>query len=270
LLPTNSSEKLVSFATPISYKFECSVLNAVVKLYSLRLHNFDIIGMIFFDNISKQYNHHTAALRNVTLRIQPKEFISVVGSSGAGKTTLLKLLIREEEPSEGKIFLDGFEVTAVHRRDLHHVRRRIGTIFQDYKLLPDRTAYENVAFAMEAAGRRDEEIHEDVPQVFELVGLTDRMESFPHQLSGGEQQRVAIARALVNRPDVILADEPTGNLDPVNTWEIIKLLQKINELGTIVILASHNKEVINTIDKRVVVLDRGMVVSDQERGKYLL
>lgn len=226
--------------------------------------------MIFFDNISKIYNHSSVALKNVTLRIQPKEFVSLVGSSGAGKTTLLKLLIREEEPTEGKIFLDGIEVTAVDKKDLHHVRRRIGTVFQDYKLLPVKTAYENVAFAMEAAGRHDPEIEEDVPQVLDLVGLKEKQNNFPHQLSGGEKQRVAIARALVNRPDVILADEPTGNLDPINTWEIIKLLQKINSLGTTVILATHDKEVINAIDKRVVVVDKGEIISDQEKGKYLV
>lgn len=226
--------------------------------------------MIFFDQVSKIYNHHSVALKNVTLRVKPKEFVSLVGSSGAGKTTLLKLFIREEEPTEGRIFLDGTEVTAVNRADLHHVRRRIGTVFQDYKLLPMKTAYENVAFAMEVAGRPDEEIEEDVPQVLELVGLKEKMQNFPHQLSGGEKQRVAIARALVNRPDVLLADEPAANLDPINTWEIVKLLQKINSLGTTVILASHDKEIINSIDKRVIVLDKGEVISDQERGKYLM
>ncbi len=226
--------------------------------------------MLFFENVSKIYNHNSVALKNVTLRIKPKEFISLVGASGAGKTTLLKLLIREEEPTEGKIFLDGFEVTAVPKESLHHVRRRIGTVFQDYKLLPSKTALENVAFAMEAAGKHDDEIQEDAPQVLELVGLGDKVNNFPSQLSGGEKQRVAIARALVNRPDVILADEPTGNLDPINTWEIIKLLQKINELGTTVIFASHDKEVINGIDKRVVVLDKGEIISDQEKGRYLV
>ena len=150
------------------------------------------------------------------------------------------------------------------------IRRRIGTIFQDYKLLSQRTAAENVAFAMEVAGKADAEIEEDVPQALELVGLGERMDNFPHQLSGGEKQRVAIARALINRPEVILADEPTGNLDPINTWEIIKLLQKINELGTIVVLATHDKEIINSIDKRVVVLDKGEVISDKKRGKYLV
>lgn len=196
--------------------------------------------------------------------------MAIVGSSGAGKTTLLKLLIREEDPTEGSIFLDGYEITAIPRKDLHRIRRRIGTVFQDYKLLPDRTAYENVAFAMEVWGKLDEEIDEDVPQALELVGLREKMHNFPHQLSGGEKQRVAIARAIINRPDVILADEPTGNLDPINTWEIIKLLQKINELGTTVILASHDKEIINALNKRVVVLDKGEVISDQENGKYLV
>lgn len=226
--------------------------------------------MIFFDNVSKIYNSHSVALKNVTLRIKPKEFVSFVGSSGAGKTTLLKLLLREEDPTTGRIMLDGFTITDLDRDHLHVLRRRIGTVFQDYKLLASQTAYENVAFAMEAAGRTDEEIAEDVPQVLELVGLKNRMDNFPHQLSGGEKQRVAIARAIVNRPDVILADEPTGNLDPIHTWDIIRLLQKINDLGTTVILATHDKEIINSIEKRVVVLEKGEVLSDQERGKYLV
>ncbi|MEK7541538.1 MAG: cell division ATP-binding protein FtsE [Patescibacteria group bacterium] len=225
--------------------------------------------MIYFDNVSKVYNHHSVAVRNVTLRIEPKEFVSLVGSSGAGKTTLLKLLLREEDPTEGTIFLDGLDVTALTRDALHQVRRRIGTVFQDYKLLPTKTAAENVAFAMEAAGRADAEIAEDVPQALDLVGLADRMDNFPHQLSGGEKQRVAIARALVNRPDVILGDEPTGNLDPTNTMEIVKLLQKINALGTTIILATHDNEVITALDKRVVVLEKGEVVSDNAKGTYI-
>lgn len=226
--------------------------------------------MIFFDNVSKVYSNNSVALQNITLRIQPREFVSVVGASGAGKTTLLRLLLREEEPTDGKIMLDGIDVSSVKRRYLHHVRRRIGTVFQDYKLLPLKTAYENVAFAMEAAGKRDEEIHEDVPQSLELVGLADKADHFPTQLSGGEKQRVAIARALINRPDVILADEPAANLDPINTWEIIKLLQKINSLGTTVVLSTHDKEIINNLDKRVVVLDKGIIQSDKENGKYLI
>ena len=226
--------------------------------------------MIFFDNVSKIYNHTSPALKNVTLRIEPREFVSVVGSSGAGKTTFLKLLLREEDPREGTLYLDGMEITSLGRGELHRIRRRIGTVFQDYKLLPHRTAFENVAFAMEAAGRADEEIQEDVPQVLEIVGLSDKMYNFPGQLSGGEKQRVAIARAIVNRPDVLLADEPTGNLDPVNTWEIVRLLQKVNELGTTVILATHDKEIINSMDKRVVVFEKGEIISDQEKGKYLV
>ncbi len=226
--------------------------------------------MIFFDRVSKIYNHTSPALKNVTLRIEPREFVSVVGSSGAGKTTFLKLLLREEDPTDGTVYLDGMDITALGRGDLHKIRRRIGTVFQDYKLLPQRTAFENVAFAMEAAGKTDEEIHEDVPQVLEIVGLSDKVYNFPRQLSGGEQQRVAIARAIVNRPDVLLADEPTGNLDPVNTWEIVRLLQKVHELGTTVILATHDKEVINSIDKRMVVFEKGEIVSDQEKGKYLV
>ncbi len=226
--------------------------------------------MIFFDNVSKIYNHHSVALKNVNLRVNPKEFVFIVGSSGAGKTTLLKLLIREETPTDGKIFLDGIEVTDIGIGEMHKVRRRIGTVFQDYKLLPTKTAYENIAFVMEAAGRADAEIEEDVPEVLELVGLSDKRDNFPHQLSGGEKQRVAIARALVNRPDVILADEATGDLDPINTLEIVKLLQKINELGTTIVLATHNKEIVNSADRRVIVLDKGEIISDKEKGKYLL
>ena len=226
--------------------------------------------MIFFDNVSKIYNHHSVALKNVTLRMEPKEFVFIVGSSGAGKTTLLKLLIREEMPTDGKIFLDGIEVTDIGIGEMHKVRRRIGTVFQDYKLLPTKTAYENISFVMEAAGRADAEIEEDVPEVLELVGLSDKRDNFPNQLSGGEKQRVAIARALVNRPDVILADEATGDLDPINTLEIVKLLEKINELGTTVVLATHNKEIVNSADRRVIVLDKGEIISDKEKVKYLL
>lgn len=226
--------------------------------------------MIFFDNVSKIYNHNVAALKNVTLKIEPKEFVTLVGSSGAGKTTLIKLLLREEDPTEGKVYLDGFEVTSVPRSKLHHLRRKIGCVFQDYKLLPNKTVYENVAFAMEAAGRTDGEIQEDVGQVLDIVGLADKVSNFSHQLSGGESQRVAIARALVNRPDVILADEPTGNLDPIHTWDIINLLIKINELGTTVVLASHDKEIINNLNRRMIVLEKGEVVKDTPNGKYLL
>ena len=225
--------------------------------------------MIFFDNVSKIYSPTSTALEGVTLRIQPKEFVSLVGPSGSGKTTLLRLLIAEERPTEGRVFFDQDEITALRPKELPYLRRRIGKVFQDYRLLPTKTAMENVAFAMEASGKSAEEILHDVPQVLELVGLTDKMSHFPHELSGGELQRVAIARALVNRPEVFLADEPTGNLDPVNTWEIIRLLLKINELGTTVILATHDKEIIDALDRRGIELEKGRVVRDEERGKYI-
>lgn len=225
--------------------------------------------MIFFDNVSKIYNSHSVALQDVTLRVAPKEFVSIVGTSGAGKTTLLRLLLREEEPTSGRIFLDGFDITDVPRRDLHRIRRRIGTVFQDYKLLPMKTTYENVAFAMEVAGRMPAEIEEDVPQAINLVGLTGKENNFPHQLSGGEKQRVAIARALINRPDVLLADEPSGNLDPVNTGEIVKLLLKVNGLGTTVILATHDREVVNNLGRRVITFENGRLMNDEEHGTYM-
>ena len=225
--------------------------------------------MIVFENISKYYNSHPA-LDKVNLTIAQGEFVFIVGQSGAGKSTLLKLLIAEEKPTEGKVFLDGKEITALPHKELPLLRRRIGTVFQDFKLLAQKTAYENVAFAMEVAGRSKKEIEEDVPQILQLVGLESKARNFPRELSGGEQQRVAIARALVHQPDIIIADEPTGNLDPLNTWDIIRLLMKINELGTTIILATHDREIINTINKRVVSIDKGKVVRDEEGGRYIL
>lgn len=226
--------------------------------------------MIRFQNVSKIYSPTSIALANVTFEIKPKEFVSLVGPSGAGKSTILKLLIAEEEPSEGQIFFDGTEVTDLPPRALPHLRRRVGMVFQDYKLLAGKTAYENVAFAMEAAGRAPGEIRENVPEVLELVDLLDKREHFPHELSGGEKQRVAIARAIVNQPDVLMADEPTGNLDPTNTWEIVRLLQKVNELGTTVILATHDKQIVDHLGRRVISLEKGGVVRDEKKGKYHL
>ena len=225
--------------------------------------------MILFSNVSKFYNSHPA-LERVNLKVEQGEFVSVVGQSGAGKSTLLQLLIAEERPTEGKIFLDDKEITALSRKELPFLRRRIGTVFQDFKLLPNRTASENVAFAMEVAGRPQKEVEEDVPQILQLVGLEQKAKQFPRELSGGEQQRVAIARALVHQPDVIIADEPTGNLDPLNTWDVIRLLMKIHELGTTIILATHDREIINTINKRVISIDRGRVIRDEEGGRYIL
>jgi cell division transport system ATP-binding protein len=226
--------------------------------------------MIYFDNVSKVYTADSVALQDVTLTIEPEEFVSIVGQSGAGKSTLIKLVLAEERPSDGKVFFESADIHNLSVRELSGLRRRIGTVFQDFRLLPTKTAYENIAFAMEVSGQPDEAIVADVPQVLELVGLMDKAWHFPHELSGGEKQRVAIARAIVNRPDVVVADEPTGNLDPVNSWEIIKLLGKINELGTIVILATHNKDIINALGKRVITLEKGKVVRDEKKGRYVL
>ncbi|OGF83048.1 cell division ATP-binding protein FtsE [Candidatus Giovannonibacteria bacterium RIFCSPLOWO2_01_FULL_46_13] len=226
--------------------------------------------MIYFDRVSKVYSQTSVALEDVSFTIEPQEFVSVVGQSGAGKSTLLKLLLAEESPSSGKVFFESLDMHKVRNADLPKVRRRMGVVFQDYKLLPTKTAYENIAFAMEAAGKGEEEIQQDVPQVLELVGLMDKAWHFPSELSGGELQRVAIARAIVNRPDVIIADEPTGNLDPINTWEIINLLEKINELGTTVILATHDKDVINSLKRRVITIEKGKITRDEKRGRYVL
>lgn len=225
--------------------------------------------MIIFQNISKIYDGCTA-LDRVNFAIKPKEFISLAGPSGAGKSTVFKLLIGEEQPTKGKIFLDKQNIHLINNSNLPQLRRKIGMVFQDFRLLSDRTAYENVAFAMEVAGAADREIEQDVPQLLELVGLLDKLNQFPHQLSGGEKQRVAIARALIHRPSVILADEPTGNLDLLNTWDIIRLLMKINELGTTVILATHDREVINNLGRRVITLDKGRIIRDEEDGRYIL
>ena len=226
--------------------------------------------MIYFYKVSKIYSPTSIALGDVSFSIAPNEFISLVGQSGAGKSTLLKLLLAEEKPSSGKVFFESHDVHNLPRKELPGVRRRMGVVFQDYRLLPHKTAYENVAFALEAAGAAEEDIERDVPQVLELVGLMDKAWHFPHELSGGEKQRVAIARAIVTKPDVVIADEPTGNLDPVNTQDIVTLLEKINDLNTMIILATHDKNIINSLHRRVVTLDRGKVVRDEERGKYVL
>jgi cell division transport system ATP-binding protein len=225
--------------------------------------------MIYYEKVSKIYND-TAALEDVTFAVEPGEFVSVVGHSGAGKTTLMKMLLAEDKPTSGEVFFQSSNVHEVPIRELNLIRRKIGTVFQDFRLLPHKTAYENIAFAMEAAGRPDEEIASDVPHVLELVDLGDKMNHFPNQLSGGEQQRVAIARAIVNQPDVIVADEPTGNLDPVNTFEVVQILKKVNDLGTTVILTTHNKGVIDSLKKRVITMDRGRVIRDDQDGKYIL
>jgi cell division transport system ATP-binding protein len=226
--------------------------------------------MIVFQNVWKVYNHKSVALEDVSFKINANEFVSVVGRSGAGKSTILKLLIGEEKPTKGKIFFGQYEVNKLKNKELPALRRHIGIVFQDFKLLPNKTAYENVAFALEVAGRPSSEIRDLVPQVLDMVGLLDKARNFPHELSGGEKQRVAIARAMIHRPEVILADEPTGNLDPFHTAEIINLLLKINNLGTTVILATHDKEIINSLGKRVITLENGKVIRDEEKGRFIL
>ncbi len=226
--------------------------------------------MIYFDKVTKRYGDNTPALEDVTVSIAPKEFVSIVGHSGAGKTTLIKLLLAEERPSDGSVFYESVDVHTLPSNALYHYRRKIGTVFQDFRLIPNKTAYENIAFAMEAAGRPDDEIASDVPHILELVDLADKANHFPRQLSGGEQQRVAIGRAIINQPDIIIADEPTGNLDPINTYEVVEILKKINEIGTTVIITTHNKGVVDAIGKRVITMDKGRVVRDDSSGHYLL
>ncbi|PIP25046.1 MAG: cell division ATP-binding protein FtsE [Candidatus Nealsonbacteria bacterium CG23_combo_of_CG06-09_8_20_14_all_36_12] len=226
--------------------------------------------MIRLQNITKIYSPGITALENISFEINKKEFVSIVGRSGAGKTTLIRLLLAEEKPTKGRIFFDGQDVHKIKKSKLPDLRRKIGVVFQDYKLLPQKTAWENITYALEVIGASDEEIKKDVSQVLEIVGLTARAENFPHELSGGEKQRVAIARALIHRPCAILADEPTGNLDPYHTGEIINLLLKINNLGTTVILATHDKEIINALDKRVITLEGGRIIRDEERGRFIL
>lgn len=226
--------------------------------------------MIYFDKVTKKYQDGVKVVNDVTLTIEPEEFVSIVGHSGAGKTTLLKMLMAEEIPTEGVVFFESADVHKIKKSRVNKFRRRIGIVFQDFRLLPNRTAYENVSFAMEAAGRGEQAIASDVPHVLRLVDLGEKMWNFPRELSGGEQQRVAIARAIVNQPDVLIADEPTGNLDPDNTRDIIRILQKINELGTTVVLTTHNKNIIESLGrKRVVTMENGEIVRDKNGGYVL-
>lgn len=226
--------------------------------------------MIHFDKVSKRYDDELLALDEVSFSISSNEFVSIVGPSGSGKTTLVKMILAEEKPTKGKVYLHNLDIHSLSNRELNELRRKIGVVFQDFRLLPQKNIFENIAFAMEAAGREEEEIDADVPHVLELVDLTHKTWNFPHQLSGGEKQRVAIARAIVNQPDIIIADEPTGNLDPMNTYDIVEILKKINDLGTTVILTTHNKGVIDSIGKRVITIQEGKVVRDDPTGKYIL
>lgn len=224
--------------------------------------------MIEFLNINKTYLGRIQALADINLRINREEFVSLVGPSGAGKSTLVRLLICEEKPDSGAIIIGGYDITKLKAHEVPFYRRKIGVVFQDFKLLPNKHVFENVAFALEVAGISDSEIRRKVPKILKIVGLADKSRNLPDELSGGEKQRVAIARALVHNPKLLIADEPTGNLDPQTAWEIIELLLKINRLGTIVVLATHNKEIVNRLEKRVVIFKNGRMVSDQARGKY--
>jgi cell division transport system ATP-binding protein len=226
--------------------------------------------MIRFKNVSKTYPPDVVGLQNVNVHIRPGEFVSIVGQSGTGKTTFAKLLIAEERPTKGQIVIGGWDISAIKNSEVPLLRRQIGVVFQDFKLLPKKTVYENVAFALEVCGAAPRKIKSVVPQALKIVGLTGKADRYPKQISGGEQQRVVIARSLVHRPKIIVADEPTGNLDSLNTREIIDLLKKINEFGTTVVLVTHNRDVVNELARRVITIDRGMIVSDQEEGKYLL
>ncbi len=226
--------------------------------------------MIFFDKVTKKYSDRSIGLSGVTFSVEPNEFVSVVGHSGAGKTTLIKMLLAEDRPTSGKVFFESVDIHNLRNKEITLFRRRVGVVFQDFRLLPDKTAFENIAFAMEVAGRADSEIAADVPHVLDLVDLGKKAWNFPHELSGGERQRVAIARAIINQPDLLIADEPTGNLDPVNTYEIVQILKRINDLGTTVLLTTHNKGVIDSLGKRVVTMEEGKIIRDDSRGKYVL
>jgi len=224
--------------------------------------------MILLDRVSKSYNRRGVALERISLHVEPKEFVIIVGPSGSGKTTIFRLLTREEKPTSGKIIVGGMDYEHLRDKDVPLLRRKIGVVFQDFKLLNNKTVYENVAFALEIAGISNNEIKHTVPKVLDLVGLKGKENNYPMELSGGERQRVAIARAIVRQPKILIADEPTGNLDPKHAWDVIKVLEKINHYGTTVLLTTHNQEIVNTLKRRVVTLADGHIVSDKAQGKY--
>ena len=231
--------------------------------------------MILIKNITKKYPSRNSdgeiiALNNVSFDIGQTEFISIVGRSGAGKTTLLKLILAEETPDNGEVIFNGVNIFEIAKSEIPILRQKIGVVFQDYKLFQSKTVRENIGYVMEVIGASDEDIDRDVPQILDLVGLSDKINNFPAELSGGEKQRVAIARALIHRPEIILADEPTGNLDPYNTYEIIELLLKINKMGTSVVLATHDKAIINKLSKRVITIEDGAVIRDEKKGKFII
>ena len=224
--------------------------------------------MILLDRVTKTYDRRGSALLRVSLHVEPKEFVIIVGPSGAGKSTLLKLLTREEKPTSGKIIVGGIDYETLKDRDIPMLRRRIGVVFQDFKLLSNKTVFENVAFALEIASISNKEIRHTVPKVLDIVGLKGKENSYPTELSGGERQRVAIARAVVRQPKILLADEPTGNLDPKHAWDVVGLLEKINRFGTTVLLTTHNQDIVNNLKRRVVTIKDGQITSDKAVGRY--
>jgi cell division transport system ATP-binding protein len=226
--------------------------------------------MIKFDKVTKIYQPNTAVLQDISFEIEEGEFVSIVGKSGAGKTTLIRLILGLEDPTYGEVYFKNKNIRTADSSEIQDIRRSIGGIYQDYKLLPAKNVYENVAYIMEVEGKRNDEIKKEVPKILELIGLSDKMNNFPKELSGGEQQRLAVARALVNHPKMIIADEPTGNLDPYNTYEVIYLLEKINKAGTTVILSTHDREIINKLGKRVITLVGGRIIRDEKEGRFII
>lgn len=224
--------------------------------------------MILLDRVTKTYNRRGSALERISLHVEPKEFVIIVGPSGAGKSTLFKLLTREEKPTSGKIIVGGMDYETLKDKDIPLLRRKIGVVFQDFKLLLNKNVAENIAFALEIAGISSAEIKHTVPRVIDLVNLKGKENSYPLELSGGERQRVAIARAIVRQPKILIADEPTGNLDPKHAWDVIKVLEKVNKYGTTVLLTTHNQDIVNTLKRRVVTIDDGRIVSDRAVGQY--
>ena len=224
--------------------------------------------MIEISKLTKTYDRGTKALKDVNITIDDGEFVFITGRSGSGKSTLIKILLKEVEPTSGRVVVNDMDLRKMPRRYVPKYRRRLGVVFQDFRLLKDKTVYENVAFAQRVIGESSRTIRESVPQMLKMVGLSSKYKFFPHQLSGGEQQRVALARALVNRPNILLADEPTGNLDPKNSFEIMKLLEEINERGTTVLVVTHNREIVNAFKKRVITMKKGVIISDEQEGGY--
>jgi len=228
------------------------------------------MSILRFENATKIYPGNFMALEETNLVIEAGEFVSIVGHSGSGKSTLLKLIYAEEQPTDGHVFFNERAIDSINHKHLPYFRRNIGTVFQDFKLLPQKTAFENVAYALEVSDETPDEIKELVPEILEIVGMADKAGKYPRQLSGGEQQKICLARALVRKPLVIIADEPTGNLDPVATWEIVQLLIKINSMGTTIILATHNKDIVDKLNRRVIALDKGKVIRDHQKGRYAI